>query len=70
MQKSYKNPFTQERELAEKETRLAFLNSQLNIDGRPERVMEADESDPPQMAYAKSAKPSILENLRSDTTGK
>lgn len=62
-----KNPFSQERELAAKETRLALLNAQLNIDSGTERVMEAVEPDLPQLAYAKSAKPSILENLRSST---
>jgi N12 class adenine-specific DNA methylase len=64
-----KKPFAQERELAEKEARLAFLNAQLNIDSGPERVMEMTESDLPHLAYAKSAKPSILENLRSGTSG-
>lgn len=64
-----KNPFAQEQELAAKEMRLAFLNAQLNIDSGPERVMEAAESDLPQLAYAKSAKPSILENLRSGIAG-
>ena len=64
--KELKNPFAQEEVLAAKETRLAFLNAQLNIDSGPERMMEA-EPDLPQVAYAKSAKPSILENLRSST---
>lgn len=42
----------------------AFLNAQLNIDSGSERVM--DVADPTQqLAYAKSAKPSIMENLRS-----
>ena len=64
-----KNPFAQERQLAEKEACLAFLNAQLNIDSGQERVMEVAEADLPQAAYAKSAKPSILENLRSRMTG-
>lgn len=64
--KELKNPFAQEGVLAAKETRLAFLNAQLNIDSGPERVTEAAEPDLLQVAYAKSAKPSILENLRSD----
>lgn len=55
--------------MAEKEARLAFLNAQLNIDSGPERIMEAAEPDLTQLAYAKSAKPSILENLRSGMTG-
>jgi len=67
--KELKNPFAQERQLDEKEARLALLNAQLNIDSGPERVMEAVESDLLQAAYAKSAKPSILENLRSGMTG-
>ncbi len=66
--KELKNPFAQEGVLAAKETRLAFLNAQLNIDSGPERVTE-EELDLPQAAYAKSAKPSILENLRFGTTG-
>ena len=65
-----KNPFAQERLLVEKETRLAFLNAQLNIDSRPERVMEAAETDLPQEAYAKSAKPSILAGLHKYGDGR
>lgn len=64
-----KNPFAQEQELINKETRLAFLNTQLNIDGGPEHVTETTEQEMRQVAYAKNAKPSILENLRSGLTG-
>lgn len=65
-----KNPFAQERQLAEKEARLAFLNAQLNIDSGQERVMEVAEADLPQAAYAKSAKPSILAGLHKYGDGR
>jgi len=58
-----KNPFAQERLLVEKETRLALLNAQLNIDSGPGRTIEAAEPELPQVAYGKSEKPSILEGL-------
>lgn len=67
--KKLKNPFSQERELAAKETRLALLTAQLNIDSGTERVMEVAEPDLHQATYAKSGKPSILENLRFGITG-
>lgn len=67
--KELQNPFAQEQELTNKETRLAFLNAQLNIDSAPEPVTEPEQTQLRQVAYAKDAKPSILENLRSGTNG-
>lgn len=67
--KELKNPFAQEQELINKETRLAFLNAQLNIDSAPEPMAEMEQPQLRQVAYAKGAKPSILENLRSGSGG-
>ncbi len=67
--KELQNPFAQEQELISKETRLAFLNAQLNIDSAPEPVAETEQQQLRQVAYAKGAKPSILESLRSGTNG-
>ena len=67
--KELKNPFAQEQELISKETRLAFLNAQLNIDSGSESVAVVAESELRQVAYAKSAKLSILETLRSGMIG-
>ena len=66
-------PFPQENELIEKESRLALVNAQLDIDGGEntlldERDGEIDEMDEDAMQAAESAKtkkPSILEGLRS-----
>ena len=72
-----KAPFTQEAELAEKESRLAYLNAELNIDGSSgELELEADAAndtenavplelvDLPLAATAK-ARPSILDEARA-----
>lgn len=56
-------PFAQETELSDRETRLALVNAELNIDGGRD-APEAGEPDLQQAVNAKNAKPSILEGLR------
>ena len=60
-------PFTLEKELAEKEMRLALVNADLNIDG-PAPVTE--DIGGQQIISAKNARPSILEGLRSYEAGR
>ena len=63
-----KRPFAQEAELAEKETRLALVNSELNIgDSGVSNVQNT--SDVQQAAYAKS-RPSVLDAVESYEPGK
>jgi hypothetical protein len=70
-----KRPFPNEAELAEKEARLAVLNTELNIDerigqiiddGTPERSAEHEDDN---AMSAKSVKPSIMEGLRTGLYG-
>ena len=67
-ERELKSPFTQEAELAEKEARLAMLNAELNIDGT--MGAETEDIGGQQIISAKSARPSILEGLRSYGAGK
>ena len=57
--KELQNPFSLETELAGKETRLALLNAELNIDGGRQEQPEQEVSE-----IAKRVKPSILDSLR------
>ena len=54
-------PFPQEEELRKKSARLAELNAELNIDDKTPMERLAGDDD----AVAKSARPSILQKLRS-----